>query len=151
MVPTLSHVTVYVLDQDAALAFWTEKVGWRLHTDQEMNGLRWLTVVAPEGGPQLILLEPEMSGASAGDARLLRELIARGALGTGVLHASDCRAAYERMSAAGVTFLAPPHEVPYGIEATFRDESGNWFSLNQWPDEAEAALRAGDVDEPAAQ
>ncbi len=138
MIPTLTHVTVYVLDQDAALRFWTEKVGWRLHTDQHMGAVRWLTVVAPEGGPQFVLLEPEMTGAGQKDAAILRDLIARGSLGTGVLHTSDCRATYERMSAAGVTFLSPPHEVPYGIEATFRDDSGNWFSLNQWPHEVEA-------------
>jgi predicted enzyme related to lactoylglutathione lyase len=143
MVPTLSHVTVYVLDQDAARRFWTEQVGWRLHTDQQMGDVRWLTVVAPDGGPQLVLLEPEMTGASRDDAGALRELVARGAVGTGVLHTGDCRAAYERMRAAGVTFLTPPREVPYGIEATFRDESGNWYSLNQWPDEAEPAETVG--------
>ncbi len=47
----------------------------------------------------------------------------------------DCRATYEALVAKGVTFLQEPHERPYGIEALFRDDSGNWFSLTQpkWP------------------
>ena len=43
----------------------------------------------------------------------------------------DCRGTYEEMKAKGVQFVAEPAERPYGIEAVFRDNSGNWFSLTQ--------------------
>lgn len=64
-------------------------------------------------------------------AQQLRELVARGAMGTGVMATDDCRATFEELSAAGVTFMQEPTERPYGIEAVFRDDSGNWFSLTQ--------------------
>jgi predicted enzyme related to lactoylglutathione lyase len=68
---------------------------------------------------------------SAEDAELLRGLVAKGAMGAGVIETDDCRATYEQLKARGVTFLQEPAERPYGIEALFRDDSGNWFSLTQ--------------------
>jgi predicted enzyme related to lactoylglutathione lyase len=67
----------------------------------------------------------------AESAAQMRALIARGAIGAGVLQTDDCRATYELLSSRGVTFLQEPAERPYGIEAIFRDDSGNWFSLTQ--------------------
>jgi predicted enzyme related to lactoylglutathione lyase len=61
----------------------------------------------------------------------IRSLVAKGAMGGGVWETDDCRATYEELSAKGVIFLQEPSERPYGIEAVFRDDSGNWFSLTQ--------------------
>ena len=65
------------------------------------------------------------------DAQTVQALVAKGAFGGGVLETDDCQATYERLQASGVTFLQEPAERPYGIEAVFRDDSGNWFSLTQ--------------------
>lgn len=61
----------------------------------------------------------------------MAKLLARGALGTGVLQTDDCRAAYEELKAKGVEFVSPPQEQMYGIEAILKDNQGNWFSLTQ--------------------
>jgi predicted enzyme related to lactoylglutathione lyase len=65
------------------------------------------------------------------DAEMVRSLVAKGALGGGVAETDDCRATYADLKAKGVAFLQEPAERPYGIEALFRDDSGNWFSLTQ--------------------
>src|SRR5258708_18392236 len=68
---------------------------------------------------------------SAEDAETVRALGAKGSLGGGVFETADCQKTFEELSAKGVTFLQEPAERPYGIEALFRDDSGNWFSLTQ--------------------
>jgi predicted enzyme related to lactoylglutathione lyase len=70
-------------------------------------------------------------GRSPEEAEKLRELVAGGAMGVGVLGTDDCQKTYEELSAKGVTFLSPPTERPYGVEATIRDDSGNMISLTQ--------------------
>lgn len=135
----MSHVTVYVLDQDSAKEFYTTKLGFKVGNDLVMGdgfegagqGFRWLTV-SPPGQPELqfILADPRM-GQSPEHGEVLRELVAKGALGTGVLSTDDCRATYRELSERGVVFLQEPAERPYGVEATFRDDSGNVFSLTE--------------------
>jgi hypothetical protein len=68
---------------------------------------------------------------STEDAETVRSLVAKGALGGGVIETDDCRATYQELLAKGVTFLQEPADRPYGIEALLRDDSGNWFSLTQ--------------------
>jgi catechol 2,3-dioxygenase-like lactoylglutathione lyase family enzyme len=139
VITRLSHAGVLVLDQDSAKRFYTEKLGFTVRNDVPMGaefagagqGFRWLTV-SPPGQPDLefILASPEM-GHEAETAGQLRELVAKGAFGGGVWQTDDCRQAHQELSARGVTFLQEPAERPYGIEAVFRDDSGNWFSLTQ--------------------
>ena len=64
-------------------------------------------------------------------AEMMKTLVAKGSLGAGVLETPDCEAAYRELRGKGVTFIQEPTERFYGIEATFRDNSGNWFSLTQ--------------------
>jgi catechol 2,3-dioxygenase-like lactoylglutathione lyase family enzyme len=139
VITKLSHAGVLVLDQDSAKRFYTEKLGFTVRNDVPMGaefagagqGFRWLTV-SPPGQPDLefILASPEM-GHDEQTAAQLRELVAKGTFGGGVWEADDCRKAYEELSGRGVTFLQEPAERPYGIEAVFRDDSGNWFSLTE--------------------
>jgi catechol 2,3-dioxygenase-like lactoylglutathione lyase family enzyme len=128
----LSHTMIWVLDQDEALAFYTEKLGFEVNTDATMDEFRWLTVSAP-GRPdhELILLVPGPPMMDEESAEQVKALVAKGALGPGAFETDDCRATYAEFSARGVSFLSEPAERPYGIEATFRDNSGNWFSMTQ--------------------
>ena len=133
MIEKLSYTTVYALDQDSAKAFYTEKLGFEVRQDERMGDFRWLTV-GPKTQPDVaIVLMPVAVGSTLDEekAAMLRTLVESGALGGGVLSTSDCRATYEELKAKGVAFSSEPKEMPYGIEALFRDDSGNFFSLTQ--------------------
>jgi catechol 2,3-dioxygenase-like lactoylglutathione lyase family enzyme len=139
MITRMSHTSVFVLDQDAAKAFYTEKLGFEVRFDIAMGedfegggaGFRWLTV-SPKEQPdlELILSSCDM-GRSPEAAALLRDLVAAGSMGVGVMATDDCQETYEELLAKGVTFLSEPAARPYGIEATLRDDSGNMMSLVQ--------------------
>jgi predicted enzyme related to lactoylglutathione lyase len=128
-----SHSTVYVTDQDRAKAFYTEKLGFEVRDDVRMGEFRWLTV-APKTQPDacivlfLVAAGPLVSEEHAGQ---LRGLLEAGVLGGGVLETDDCRRDYDELIAKGVTFVQAPREMPYGIEALMRDDSGNFFSMVQ--------------------
>ena len=132
MISRLNHVNVFVLDQDRAKTFYTETLGFELRNDAVLDGFRWLTV-GPKEQPALAILlaYPAPPMFSPEDADTLRALVAKGSMGGGVIETDDCRATYAELSAKGVTFLQEPADRPYGVEALFRDDSGNWFSLTQ--------------------
>jgi catechol 2,3-dioxygenase-like lactoylglutathione lyase family enzyme len=133
MIRKLGVATVYVLDQERAKRFYTEKLGFEVHTDATMGPFRWLTV-RPKGQPDLeIVLMPcaPVGKLDAARAAELRRLVEGGTFGFGAFRTDDCRATYEELKARGVEFDGPPVERPYGIEATLRDDSGNWFALVQ--------------------
>lgn len=133
MIQQMTHATIYVDDQDKALDFYVGKLGFEKRTDQAMpNGFRWLTV-APKGQAlEIILMKIGPGGfISEEDVADLKRLMRKGALGTGAMKTADCRKTYEELSAKGVEFMSPPKDQFYGVEATFKDPFGNWFSLNQ--------------------
>lgn len=139
MITQISHVSIYVLDQDSAKEFYVATLGFELRTDIVMGdefegagqGFRWVTV-SPPGQPdvQFILADCRM-GHAPEHAEAIRELVAKGAMGMGVLATDDCRKTFKELSERGVVFLQEPAERPYGVEATFRDDSGNVFSLTE--------------------
>jgi catechol 2,3-dioxygenase-like lactoylglutathione lyase family enzyme len=139
MISHLSHSTFYVLDQDSAKAFYTEKLGFEVRFDISMGeefegagaGFRWLTVGAKNQPELQIVLSSCDMGRSPEAAAQLRELVASGSLTIGVMATDDCRRTYEELKKRGVTFLSEPAERPYGIEAILRDDSGNMVSLVQ--------------------
>jgi catechol 2,3-dioxygenase-like lactoylglutathione lyase family enzyme len=134
MISHLSHSSIFVLDQDSAKDFYTEKLGFEVRADITMGaefegagaGFRWLTVGTPQQPDMELILSSCDMGRAPEAAEQLRSLVAAGALAT-----DDCRRTYEELSAKGVTFLSEPAERPYGIEATLRDDSGNMISLTQ--------------------
>ena len=135
MLQKLSHVTVWVLDQERAHAFYTGKLGFEVRTDQSFGGFRWLTV-GPKGQRDMeLVLLPVAPGPMLDEAATvaLRDLVQKGALCVGILETDDCRATYEELRGKGVVFHSSPQERPYGVEAVMRDDSGNYFSLAQWP------------------
>lgn len=132
MIKALSHACIYVLDQDSAKAFYTEKLGFTLNEDADLGGgIRWLTVSPPDQPDLKIILADCSMGHDAETADQIRALVAKGAIGPGVLATDDCRKTYEQLVSRGVTFTQEPTERFYGTEALFRDDSGNWFSLSQ--------------------
>jgi predicted enzyme related to lactoylglutathione lyase len=134
MIEKMSHATVYVTNQQEALEFYRDKLGFEVRTDATMDGgFRWLTVGPKNQSDfEIVLMEIKpgflFDEASAGQ---LRALVESGKLGAGVFDTEDCQATYEELKSKGVEFMAPPQERPYGIEALFKDNSGNWFSLTQ--------------------
>lgn len=133
MITKLSHTTVYVLDQDRAKAFYTEKLGFEVRDDVRMGDFRWLTV-GPKTQPdqRIVLMALRPTGHMDQEAcDLLRRLLEKGAIGGGVLDTDDCRRTYEELKARGVAFEQEPREMPYGVEALFRDDSGNFYSMTQ--------------------
>ncbi len=125
-------VGLYVRDQEEALQFYVEKLGFGVHTDVKNGDYRWLTVQHPDQPSfQLGLFVPESPMVDAETARTLREMVAKGAMPPLVLVVDDCRAAYDRMSAAGVEFTQEPVERYGAVDASFRDPSGNGWKLIQ--------------------
>jgi catechol 2,3-dioxygenase-like lactoylglutathione lyase family enzyme len=132
MIEKLSHTTIWVLDQDGALEFYTQKLGFEVRTDERMDNFRWLTVSPPtQADHELILLVPGPPMMDEETAEQVKALVAKGVLGPGAFETDDCRSTYAELSERGVNFLSEPTERFYGIEATLRDNSGNWFSMVQ--------------------
>jgi uncharacterized glyoxalase superfamily protein PhnB len=131
-----SHSTIFVTDQEEALEFYRDKLGFEVRTDMPMSDegdIRWLTL-SPKGQPDLeIILAPLTPGPmfDSEQAEQIKGLVRSGALGIGVFQTDDINSDYERLSKQGVEFVSPPEEKFYGIEAIVKDNSGNWFSLTQ--------------------
>ena len=134
MITKMTHMSIYVLDQDRALDFYTNKLGFKVIVDVPMgNGARWLTVGTPEQPGFEINLTPIAEGMwyTKETAETLRELVQKGTFGVAVFTCTDVYATYEELKAKGVEFTKAPKKEFYGTEALFKDDSGNWFSLAQ--------------------
>ena len=132
----IAYAGVWVHDQDEALAFYTEKLGWEVRADvtvAELGNFRWLTV-GPVGQPDVAVVLnaiPDPPVMDAGAAEQVRSLMAKGWAGNVLLTTDDVQASYEELAARGVEFVEEPEERPYGIDSAFRDPSGNQFRLMQ--------------------
>lgn len=123
-------VGLYVRDQDEAVKFYVEKLGFRIHTDVKNGEYRWLTVQHPEQPSfQLGLFVPGAPVLDAGTAEAVREIVAKGAMPPLVLVVENCRAAYDRMRGRGVEFTQEPTERFGSVDAGFRDPSGNGWKM----------------------
>ena len=127
---------VWVHDQDEALAFYTEKLGWELRADvtlPEFGNYRWLTV-GPAGQPDVSVLLNAIPGPPVVDevtAEQIRSLMAKGWAGNVLLTTDDVQRDFEELSARGIEFTESPEERPYGIDSAFRDPSGNYVRVTQ--------------------
>jgi len=132
----IAHGQLWVPDQDGALAFYTDKLGWEVQTGvtvAELGNFRWLTV-GPADQPEFSVVLMAVPGPPLMDGSTqeqVRSLMARGFAGTVFLSTDDCHASYEELKGRGVEFTETPEERPYGIDAGFRDPSGNSFRLTQ--------------------
>jgi uncharacterized glyoxalase superfamily protein PhnB len=132
----IANAQLWVHDQDEALAFYTEKLGFEVRADvtmPELGDFRWLTV-GPADQPDFAVVLMAIPGAPVFDAetsKQVRELMGKGVAGAIFLTTEDCRASYEELKARGVEFTEPPEERPYGIDCGLRDPSGNALRLTQ--------------------
>ena len=125
-------VGLYVHDQDEALRFYVDKLGFRMHTDVKNGDYRWLTVQHPDQPFfQLGLFAPQPPVLDASTAQAVREIVAKGAMPPLVLIVEDCRAAYDALSAKGVEFTQEPIARFGKVDAGFRDPSGNGWKMIQ--------------------
>ncbi|NTS32973.1 VOC family protein [Phyllobacterium sp. BT25] len=123
---------VYVHDQDEALQFYVEKLGFRVHTDARNGDYRWLTVQHPDQPDfQLGLFRPQAPTVDDATAQGLAEAVAKGAMPPLVLVVDDCQAAFEAMRKRGVEFTQEPIDRYGSVDASFRDPSGNGWKLVQ--------------------
>lgn len=121
---------LYVRDQEEALQFYVEKLGFQVHTDVKNGDYRWLTVQHPDQPSfQLGLFAPQAPVLDAATAQSVREIVAKGAMPPLVLIVNDCRAAYDRMRTRGVEFTQEPIDRFGTVDAGFRDPSGNGWKM----------------------
>jgi catechol 2,3-dioxygenase-like lactoylglutathione lyase family enzyme len=123
---------LYVRDQDEALAFYVDKVGFRVHTDVRNGDYRWLTVQHPEQPSfQLGLFAPGPPLHDPATAQTLHAMVAKGAMPALVLEVDDCRERCAQMRAKGVEFTQDPIDRYGTVDAGFRDPSGNGWKMIQ--------------------
>ena len=132
----IANAQLWVQDQDEALAFYTNNLGWEVRADvtmPEMGDFRWLAVgpVGQEDFSVVLMAIPGPPVFEPETAEAVRDLTAKGASGTIFLSTEDCQASYEELKARGVEFVDTPEQRPYGIDASFRDPSGNHLRLTQ--------------------
>ena len=135
MLKSLTNVTIWVHDQDEALAFYTQKLGLELRDDvtlPELNNFRWLTVGIPGQDVAVSLVAVPGPPVLDEDTRAqILNVMAKGAAGGLIFSTDNCQASYEELKTKGVEFQQEPSEQPYGIDAGFRDPSGNQARMVQ--------------------
>jgi len=132
----ISTYQLWVHDQDEALEFYTDKLGFEVRQDvtmPEMGDFRWLTVGSARQ-PDIAIVLMAIPGQPVMDettGEQVRDLMGKGFAGAVFLTTDDVYADYEALKSRGVQFSEEPEERPYGIDAGFRDPSGNSFRLTQ--------------------
>jgi len=127
----IKFAKIYVDDQDKALKFYTEKLGFAKKTDITNGGYRWLTVVSPDDqdGAELILEKNDDPAAKTYQKALFDQ-------GTDATNfdVTDVKAEYERLKALGVTFTTEPTEVMPGVTVAMLDDTcGNLIQIQKTP------------------
>ena len=124
--------SVMVDDQEKALQFYTNKLGFIKKRDDPMGGARWLTVVSPDG-PQTteLLLEPNFNPMLNGAAQEFQRSLVAAHIPYTTFAVDDVRAEYERLKALGVTFTLEPTDAGPVTIAVFDDTCGNLIQMHQ--------------------
>ena len=134
MITKMSHVLIWVKNQQEALEFYRDKLGFEVDTDAAMGpDYRWLTMrIKDQPGFEIILMEPKANiMLDEESAAQLRSLVDKGVLGGGVFDADDVYKTYDELKGRGVEFKGPPSVQSWGTATVMKDNSGNWFSLGQ--------------------
>ena len=133
MFQSITHSSLFVLDQDQALDFYVGKLGFEVRSDVDLGFMRWLTVGVPGDDNREVLLEqagpPSLSEENAAQ---VRDLVTKGAMGLAfILRTDDCRRTYAELVAKGVEATEEPTEQPYGIDCGIRDPFGNHIRITE--------------------
>ena len=118
MITHLKFASIPVRDQDAALAFYTEKLGFKVVTDQPMGPQRWIELRVGSSETRFVLFTPQGQEDRIGSQF------------NGSLACDDVEATYRQLSARGVEFVSPPQKQPWGEFAIMKDPDGNQFVLS---------------------
>ena len=118
MIRGIKFVTVPVRDQEKALKFYTEKLGFQIRTDQAFGNQRWIELGIPGAETELVLFTSPGHEVLIGQFQPL------------VFWTNDVPQSYKEMSAKGIEFLSPPKTEEWGTSAMFRDVDGNQFLLS---------------------
>jgi catechol 2,3-dioxygenase-like lactoylglutathione lyase family enzyme len=131
----LTNVQVWVHDQEEALGFYTGKLGLEVREDvtvPELGNFRWVSVAAPGQETAIVLMAvPGPPVFDEETRRQILELVSKGAASGLFFETADVHATYEELKARGVEFQQAPTQQPYGIDAGFRDPSGNHARMMQ--------------------
>ena len=118
MIRRVKFVGIPVADQDRALAFYRDRLGFKVHTDQPMGPRkRWIELRIPGAETGVVLFTPD-----GHEDRV-------GTFFNGSFACDDVRKAYADLTAKGVEFTGEPKEEPWGTYAIFKDSEGNSFVL----------------------
>jgi len=119
MIKGIKFVNIPVSDQSRALAFYTEKLGFSVATNQPMGpaGQRWIELKIPGADTRISLFTPPGHEDRVGTFAPLS------------LWSDDVEASYETLRARGVQFEAPPKKEPWGTSVIFKDSEGNQLHL----------------------
>ncbi len=130
----VTHCFIAVHDHHEALAFYRDLLGFKVRTDVEFEGMRWVTLSPPAQPDLEIVLEPPCGdpGASPADRKALEDLLAKGLLRAVLFSTDDCDKTFELIAASGADVVQEPMDQPYGVrDCAFRDPSGNLLRFNQ--------------------
>ena len=128
----LSHAFLFVHDQDAALTFYRDALGFDVRTDATMDEMRWLTVSPPSQPDVEIGLLKVGPPTPATDLDTISALLEKGSLNGIIFSTDDVDKTFEQVRAAGAEVMQEPIDQPYGVrDCAFRDPSGNMVRINQ--------------------
>jgi predicted enzyme related to lactoylglutathione lyase len=117
MITHLKFAGIPVRDQERALKFWTEKMGFRIVTDQPLGNQRWIELSIRSSETRIVLFTPE-----GHEDRV-------GSFFNGSFACDDVEATHRQLSERGVEFIGPPRREQWGTYAIFKDPDGNQFVL----------------------
>jgi predicted enzyme related to lactoylglutathione lyase len=118
MISGIKHVTIPVKDQEKALKFYTEKLGFKVVVDVSFGDKRWIELQIPGADTQVVLFTPEGHEDRIGTS-------------SNVIFTSDnIEKSYQELKKKGVDFVQPPTKESWGIYALFKDVDGNTFCLS---------------------
>ena len=119
MITHVKFVSIPTSDQDRALVFWTEQVGFTVLSDQPFSdSQRWIELKVGNSDTRFVLFTPDGQ-----EDRI-------GSFFSGAFACDDVEATYRQLSGRAVEFDSPPQKQPWGTFATFRDPDGNQFVLS---------------------
>lgn len=129
----VSHVSLYVRDQQEALQWYSEKLGFRKATDMPMSETaRWITMTLPDHPELEIVLEAESMADGPAMAADVRSRVGKSSMM--VLEVTGIYDLVAELKAKGVAFEMDPMVFPYGTQAIMVDLYGNKFVLSQAPE-----------------